>query len=93
MNNYNAMYYYSTVNNIVLTHSPIVEENEMDVINVRFERATEQGFDFAEGKIPHFLFQKTCGFTEDELLKLTQYLKNNSALIWEFAAKGGGEIA
>lgn len=84
------MFYYSTVNDIVLTHSGVIEENGFDTVYVRFERPNQNGFDFAEGKIPNFLFHKTCGFTENELLKATQYLKNNSALIWEFSGKGGG---
>ncbi|MEG2001360.1 MAG: hypothetical protein RR053_08225 [Evtepia sp.] len=87
------MYYYSTVNNVILTHSAVVEENGMDIVSVRFERPNDHGFDFAEGKIPHFIFFKTCGFSEDELFQLERYLRNNSALIWEFASKGGGENA
>ena len=87
------MHYYSTVNNIILTHSDVIEENGMDVVNIRFERPNKTGFDFAEGKIPLFLFQKTFGFNEDELLQCIQYLKNKSALLWEFASKGGGKNA
>lgn len=85
------MYYYSTVNNIVATHSEIIDEMGIELVRIRFERPNNgNGFDFAEGKIPHFSFDKSYGFSEDELLHLTQYMKNNSALIWEFASKGGG---
>ena len=87
------MFYYSKVDDITTTHSGIVEENGMDVVYVSFERPNAKGFDFAKGKIPNFAFDKTFGFNEDELLHLIQYMKNNSALIWEFAAKGGGENA
>lgn len=88
------MFYYSTVDKIITTHSEIIEENGMDVVHIRFERPNNKnGFDFAEGKIPHFSFDKSYGFSEDELLHLVQYMKNNSALIWEFAGKGGGNNA
>ncbi len=87
------MHYYSTVNEIILTHSSIIEEESMDLVYVKFERANKTGFDFAEAKIPHFIFHKSYGFSEDEILQLTDYLKNNSALIWEFATKGGGKNA
>ena len=30
------------------------------------------------------------GFSEDELFKLREYMRNNAFLIWEFAQKGGG---
>lgn len=87
------MFYYSTVNDIVTTHSGIEEENGIDIVRVHFERPNNNGFDFADGKIPHFNFDKSFGFSEDELLHLIQYMKNNSALLWEFAAKGGGTNA
>ena len=51
------------------------------------------GFDFAEGKIPHYNFQKTYGFSEDELFRLREYMRNNAFLIWEFAQNGGGQNA
>ncbi|MEG0900363.1 MAG: hypothetical protein RSF40_11725 [Oscillospiraceae bacterium] len=83
--------YYSTINSVVLTFSNILEENGIDVVNVRFERPNDKGFDFAQGKIPHFIFNQTCGFTEDELLQFEKYLRNNSSLIWELAKEKGGE--
>ena len=82
--------YYLTVNNITLAFSNIYTENNVEVLDVRFERPTKTGFDFAEGKIPHFLFNKTCGFTEDELLSFEKYLKNNASLIWDIAREKGG---
>ncbi len=57
-----------------------------DEIDVRFERVNDKGgFDFAEGKLPNNLFYKTYGFSEDELLDLENYLKNNAFLIWDLA--------
>ena len=40
------MYYYSTVNDIVMTHSEILEKDGFDIVKVHFERPTENGFDF-----------------------------------------------
>lgn len=88
------MFYYSTVENIITTHSGIEEdENQMPCVRVHFERPNGKDFDFADGRIPHFNFQKSFGFSETELLQLKEYMKNNSALLWEFAEKGGGENA
>lgn len=84
--------YYSTIDNVVLTFGNITEENGVEVINVRFERPNEKGFDYAEGKIPHFMFNKICGFTEDEILGFEKYLRNNSSLIWDIAREKGGEL-
>lgn len=85
-------YYYSTVDNIVLTFSDIEEKNGFEEITVRFERPNDNGFDFAEGKLPNNMFYKTYGFSEDELLELEKYLRNNNFLIWEIAREKEGVI-
>lgn len=86
--------YYSTVDGIVLTYSDITDDNDLDIMQIRFERANDSGFDFAEGTIPHFTFQKTYGFSEDELMQLERYLRNNSSLIWDMAReKEGATVA
>lgn len=82
--------YYSTVDDIMLTFSSIEEKNGFEEITVRFERPNGHGFDFAEGKLPNNMFYKCSGFSEDELLELERYLKNNSFLIWEIAREKAG---
>lgn len=62
----------------------------IDEITIYFERPNDTGFDFAEGKLPNNIFYKTYGFSEDELLQLEQYLRNNSFLIWEIAREKEG---
>ncbi len=83
-------HYYSTVNEVVLTHSDILFENGSRKVLIRYERPTEKGFDFAEGVLPECVFFKTSGFDEDEIFDLIDYVKSNSLLIWEYAQKGGG---
>ena len=83
-------HYYSTVNDIVLTHSDMLFENHSRRVLVRFERANGNGFDFAEGVLPECVFTKLSGFSEDELFDLHDYVRNNSMLIWDYAQKGGG---
>ena len=82
--------YYSTIDDIVLTFSNIEEDRDgFDFIEFRFERANENGFDFAEGKLPENQVYKSYGFSEDELLQMQEYLKNNAVLIWEIARERG----
>ena len=83
-------HYYSTIDDIVLTFSNIEIENGFDSITVLFERANKTGFDFAEGKLPNNMFNKSYGFSEDELMELGNYLLRNSFLIWEIARENGG---
>lgn len=77
--------YYSTVDNIVLTFSDIEEKNGFDEITVYFERPNNNGFDFAEGRLPENQFYKSFGFSENELIKLNKYIRNNASLIWKIA--------
>ena len=86
--------YYSTLDGIVCTFTNIQLNHGFDEITIRFERPNGSGFDFAEGKLPNNMFYKTYGFSEDELMELEQYMRNNAFLIWELAReKAGGNIA
>lgn len=79
-------YYYSTVDNIVLTHSGIEEKNLLETITLHFERPNENGdFDIAELILPNYNFTKIMGFTEDDVFELEDYARNNAPLIWELS--------
>jgi hypothetical protein len=87
-------HYYSEVDEVTLTHTDIYLTDSGRRVDVRFERPRETGgFDFAEGFLPECAFNKTFGFSEEELFRLEKYLKNNLFLLWEYAQKGGGENA
>lgn len=78
--------YYSTVDNNVLTFTDVEEDRDgFETISFRFERPNETGFDFAEGKLPENQIYKSYGFSEDELMQMQEYIRNNSFLIWEIA--------
>ena len=77
--------YYSTVNNIRCSFSDVEEDNGFDEITVSFERNIDSEISYAEGKLPDCEIYNNIGFSEDNLIHLKQYLKNNSALIWKMA--------
>jgi hypothetical protein len=83
-------HYYSTLNNVILTHSDLCVEQNQRKVYIRFERPNENGFDFVEGILPGENISKIYGFSEEELFNLKDYLKNNALLIWDYAQKGGG---
>lgn len=61
---------------------------------MHFERSNDNnGFDFLDIELPGNIVNKSFGFSEDDILDLTDYLKDNDSLIWEFARCGGGENA
>ncbi len=87
------MLYYSTVNNIIMTHSRVLEENGFDYIRVHFERPNKNGFDFMDMKLPGVFVINTFGFSEDEILDMKEYARDNEALVWELAREGGAAHA
>ena len=79
-------YHYSTIDGIHTTFSDIyISDTKGESIVVHMERATTDGFDQAEFILPSISCTKCMGFTEDELLRLTTFVRNNSSLIWEIA--------
>jgi len=89
-------HYFSTFDNIVFTHSDMEYSELGRKVRVYFERpgkTTDNAaeFDFAEGDMPSFEFHKSYGFSQNELLRLQRYLRNNSFLVWEYAQSGGGQ--
>ena len=84
--------YYSTIDGIVFTFSDIEEDKDgFDSISFRFERPNDTGFDFAEGKLPENRVYRCYGFSEDELMQMEEYLKDNNFLIWEIARERSGK--
>lgn len=87
-------HHYSVIDNIHTTFSDIyVSEKRGESIIVHMERPTEKGFDRAEFLLPSVICTKCMGFTEDEIIKLTTFVRNNSPLIWEIAREDGDIIA
>ena len=87
-------HHYSTIDNVHTTFSDIyASETKGESIIVYMERPTDHGFDYAEFILPSITCTKGMGCTEDELLKLTTFVKNNSSLIWEIAREDGDIIA
>ncbi|MEG1142963.1 MAG: hypothetical protein RSE41_11085 [Clostridia bacterium] len=83
-------YYYSTVDDIVLNHSNIIEKNYLETITLHYERDNSNGnIDIAEIVLPNYNFTKIIGFTEDEILELYDYARNNAPLIWELSKEYG----
>ena len=87
-------HHYSTIDHVHTTFSDIyASETKGESIIVHMERANENGFDIAEFILPSITCTKCMGFTEDEMLKFTTFIRNNSSLIWEIAREDGDIIA
>lgn len=76
-----------------ITHSHIIEENNMQFVEVHFERATEDGFDVARCSLPTYTWIKREGFTGKEIEKFDKFLHSNAHLLFKYAQNGGIKIA
>jgi hypothetical protein len=55
----------------------------LDTLPIYIERRNESGgFDFAEGLAPQCTFQRSCGFSEEELFGLAGLVRNNLLLLF-----------
>ena len=61
------MYYYSTVNGIIMTHSALLEKDGFDIVKVHFELPKDDGLDFLDMTLPGENVYKSFGFSEDEI--------------------------
>jgi hypothetical protein len=77
---------YCTIEDKTLTYGDIRQGEFIKEIPVYFERDDKNGdFDFAEGVIPQCTFSKSRGFSELELSDMSEFLRDNERLIFEFA--------
>jgi len=88
------MYAYITLaDETEITHSHIIEENDVKKVEVHFERPTEDGFDTARCILPNYNWIKVEGYTDEEIEKFDEILRHNAHLLYKYAATGGIQIA
>ncbi|MFW5649028.1 MAG: hypothetical protein ACOCG5_08070 [Candidatus Alkaliphilus sp. MAG34] len=76
-----------------ITHSHIIEEDNIQQVEVHFERPTEEGFDIARCILPSYTWIKVEGFTDEEIQKFNEILRHNAHLLYKYASAGGIQIA
>ena len=72
-----------------ITHSHIINNNDIKEIEVHFEKPTENGFDMARCSLPTYTWIKREGFSDDEMRKFEKFLKSNAHLLYKYAESGG----
>ena len=84
------LYPYITLSDeTAISHSHIIEENSLQMVEVHFERPTEDGFDMARVQLPSYNWIIKEGFSDSEIQFFEQFLVNNAHLIYRFAQNGG----
>lgn len=76
-----------------VTYSQIINKDEIEVIEVHFERPTENGFDTARCELPSYKWLKIEGYTDKEIKEFEEFLSYNAHLFYKYAKEGGIKIA
>lgn len=74
--------------------SNIYTENDIECIDVHFERPTENGFDSVRIQLPTYKVTVWEGnYDEEEIELFKQIVQNSADLFYKYAKKGGLKIA
>ncbi len=76
-----------------ITHSHIIKNDNLECIEVHFERPTEEGFDSARCVLPSYSWIKREGFNDNEISRFEKILHNNAHLLYKYAKSGGVKIS
>lgn len=84
------MYPYITLaDDTEIVHSHIIERDGEKMVEVHFERPTEDGFSSARCVLPMYQWEFNEGFTDEEVAFFNEFLQNNAHLLYRYAAQGG----
>ena len=84
------MYPYITLpDNTEITHSHLIEENGVQMVEVHFERPQKGGFDTARCVLPLYQWKNNEGFSKEEMSFFDKLLRHNVHLFYRYAKQGG----
>ena len=66
-----------------------MEHEGVQLVEVHFERPTEDGFVSARCVLPSYEWKFNEGFRPDELALFDEFLRHNAHLLYRYAAQGG----
>ncbi len=89
-----AMYPYITLlDETLITHSHLLENNGIKTVKVHFERPKPFGFDSATCLLPSYEWIMRDGYSDEEIAVFEQMLQDGSHIFFKYAELGGMRIA
>lgn len=76
-----------------ITHSHIIKVDDIQQVEVHFERPTEKGFNTARCILPSYTWIRIEGFTDKDIESFNEFLMHNAHLLYKYALIGGIQIA
>jgi len=90
-----AMYPFSLLEDgTQVTHSHLIEKEGQKIVEVHFERPTEDGFDSIRCSLPSYEWTVwEGGFTDEELEIFDHMVRDGAHIFYELAESGGASFA
>ncbi len=85
--------YMTLADGTEIVHTQVFEENNIQKVEVHFERPTKDGFDTARCQLPSYTWLIREGFSEKELDMFDQFMHSNAHLFYKYGNNGGIQIA
>jgi hypothetical protein len=76
-----------------VVHSHLKVSNNLETVEVHFERPKPYGFDSARCELPTYKWLMIDGFSDEEVDYFEQMLQNNAHTIIKYAELGGLAVA
>jgi len=76
-----------------IVHTQVFEEDNIQKVEIHFERPTPSGFDTARCQLPSYTWLIKEGFSEEEMALFEQIVHSHAHLFYKYGANGGVQIA
>ena len=84
------MYPYITLaDETEIIHSHLLHKDDIDLVEVHFERAVDNGFCSARCILPTYEWKFKEGFSAEEIKFFEEFLRQNAHLLYRYAGQGG----
>ncbi len=89
------MYPYITLpDETLITHSHIIEKDNVKTVEVHFERPSKENFfDSARCSLPSYEWIIRDGYTDEEISAFEKMLHDGAHIFFKYAELGGADIA
>ena len=77
----------------LITHSHLMEKDGVNIVEVHFERPSDNVFDSARCRLPEYKWIMRDGYTDEEIMNFEKILVNAAHWFYKYAESGGSTVA
>jgi hypothetical protein len=85
--------YIELADETLITHSHLKEENGVKIVDVHFERPSDNCFDSVRFRLPTYEIIMRDGYSDDEVAVFERMCRDGAHVYYKYAELGGAPIA